>query len=312
MSIKSASDLREKFGGVALGFKWLGIEKKAEFQEVSEVASLLNATTNAVKVQKVLIDTKDPSYKKLTSLKNKLRSLWIDNTLPWIEPGVRLMHKGLIEGFQKEQFEPLKLAMGAAVEQLAARWDEVLAEAPGRLGKLFNPDDYPKSPLGLFDCFLSFPNLEPPGYLPPEVFEQQSKAVQKQFEEALKIGEAMLADELQKLVTNLADRLSPDVDGKPKVFKEASVQGVYDFFEKIAKLGMGSSAELENAISQVKDVLGGCTAKDLKGLSVDTKTTLSEQLKKVGESLESSVQVLPRRKLNIAKKNKTPQEGVGV
>lgn len=308
MAIANASDLRDKFGGVSLSFKWMGVEKKVEISEAVEVANLLNATTSSVKVAKVLIDTKDKDYKKLTSLRSKLRNTWIDNTLPWIEPGVRLMHKSLIEGFQKEQFEPLKMAMQAAVEQLNQRWGEVLEEAPSRLGKLFNAGDYPASPMGLFDCYLSFPNLEPPGYLPPEVFEQQSKVVQKQFEEALKIGEAMLAEELQKLVSNLAERLTPDSDGKPKVFKEASVQGVYDFFEKINKLGMGSSEELEKAISQVKEVLGGCSAKDLKGLSVDTKTTLSEQLKKVEASLEASVQSLPRRKLNITKKKTTPEE----
>lgn len=300
--IKNANDLREKFGGVALSFKWMGVEKKADIKEASEVAGLLQASTSSVKVAKVLLDTKDKDYKKLTSIKNKLRSLWVDSTLPWIEPGVRLMNKGLLEEFQKHQFEPQKLAMQAAVEDLAKRWSEVLEEAPKRLGKLYNPLDYPTSPLGLFDCALSFPNLEPPGYLPPEVFEQQSKQVAKQFEQALKVGEAMLAEELQKLVDNLADRLKPDADGKPKAFKEASVQGVYDFFEKIKGLGMGSSQELEAAIGKVKDTLKGCSAKDLKGFSADTKNSIGAQLAKVSESLTSSVQSLPRRKINVKKK----------
>lgn len=307
-SIKNAADLRDKFGGLSLSFKWFGLEKKAEAAENIQVANMLDATNSAVKVTKVLIDTKDKDYKKLTSIRNKLRSLWVDGTLPWIEPGVRLMGKDLLETFAKEQFEPHKLALQAATEQLDSRWQEVLDEAPKRLGQLFNKNDYPESPIGLFDCSLSFPNLEPPGYLPKEVFEQQSKAVQKQFEEALKIGEAMLAEELQKLVGNLADRLTPGADGKPKVFKEASVQGVYDFFEKIGKLGMGSSEELENAISQVKEVLGGCNAKDLKKFSDDTKVSMSEQLKLVGKSLEASVQSLPRRKLNIKKKVNKEEE----
>lgn len=301
MTIKNANDLREKFGGVSLTFKWMGTEKKADLKDVNEVAYVLDAEAKFISVKKKLIDTRDKDYKKLTSIKSRIQALWRENTLPWIEPGCRLMQKILLESFQKDIFQPEKEALLAAVKNLNDRWPEILEDAPQRLGKLYCAQDYPKTLEGLFDVYLGFPNLEPPGYLPKEVFEQQSAKVQAQFEEALKLGEKAIATEFSSLVQRLAENLTPDADGKPKKFKDASVSSVYEFLERVKKLGFGSSEELSKSIEEVKKTLAGQGMKDLKELNADG-------LKLVADKLSQSVENLPRRKITIKKKSENESE----
>ncbi len=302
--IVTASDLRAQFGGIGIHFKWMGTSVRASNFEKADLAMALGANVNAIKLDKLLIDTGNKDYKRLTKIRSQLRNRWVEETLPYVETGVRLMAKGRLDSFVSDEFEPRRTALMVAVEGLADKWQQIVEEAPQRLGKLYNSNDYPNSPIGLFDVTLSFPNLEPPGHLPPQVFLQQSEEVQKKFAQALKMGEAMLAEELKKLVDNLAERLVPDSEGKPQKFKSASVENMYGFIEKVRQLGFGSSEELSQQIEKVEELMGGISAQDLRDLTVDGKSSMSQAFKEISESLEGSLESLPRRKFKLGSKKK--------
>src|SRR5919204_634220 len=86
------------------------------------------------------------------------------------------------------------------------------AESPSRrLGRLFDPGDYPQQVRGLFGVEWDFPSVEPPSYLlriAPEVYEQERQRVAARFEEAVKLAEQAFASEFARLLAHLTERLT--------------------------------------------------------------------------------------------------------
>src|SRR5207244_3982998 len=108
-----------------------------------------------------------------------------------------------MEGFRSERTE--------AEADLNAAYGEVRADARRRLGRLYNPADYPPEIRGLFRVDWDFPGVEPPSYLlriAPEVYEEERRRVAARFEEAVQLAEQAFATEFARLLAHLTERLA--------------------------------------------------------------------------------------------------------
>jgi hypothetical protein len=90
-----------------------------------------------------------------------LTSYWRGLTLPYTEPGVRLIRQSDVEAFV-HTIQGYREELARAEADLNAAYDEVKADARRRLGRLFNPSDYPPKVRGLFAVDRDFPAVEPP------------------------------------------------------------------------------------------------------------------------------------------------------
>src|SRR5262249_43207791 len=63
----------------------------------------------------------------------------------------------------------------AAAQEVQAAREEIVAEARGRLGRAFNPADYPTDLAALFGMEVNYPSLQPDGTLPPALLQQQRR-----------------------------------------------------------------------------------------------------------------------------------------
>ena len=92
--------------------------------------------------------------------------------LPFPEPGVRLIRRDKIEEFVG-LMEEYRAELADAVANLDRHYGELKAAAAERLGRLFNPGDYPETLIGLFDVSWDFPSRRaarlPPGPEPGPV-----------------------------------------------------------------------------------------------------------------------------------------------
>jgi PKD repeat protein len=83
--------------------------------------------------------------------------------------------------------------LAETVEQLSENYQELKTAARQRLGRLFEPADYPSSLTGLFAVTYDFPSVDPPSYLrqlSPELYEQEAARVAARFDEAVRLAEA--------------------------------------------------------------------------------------------------------------------------
>jgi uncharacterized phage infection (PIP) family protein YhgE len=115
-----------------------------------QAADTFGAEGAYMSAAKKLLDTSHPSYKRVTSVKNQAVQVWRGMSLPFPEPGLRLIRQDDIESFN-DRMTDLKNELNEAVDQLNDHYAELVDAARQRLGSLFNAADYPDLLIGLFD-----------------------------------------------------------------------------------------------------------------------------------------------------------------
>ena len=219
-------------------------------------------------------------------------------SLPYPEPGIRLIRQDAITDFDS-RLAIFRDELGQAVEVLDGRYDEMRNAARDRLGELFNPSDYPPSLAGTFAIEHEYPSVEPPSYLRqlnPELYEQECQRVQARFNEAVQLAEQAFIDELSQLVEHLAERLSGQVDGKPKVFRDSAVANLTEFFERFGQLNIRSNSELDELVSNAQQVVRGVQPSELRN-NQSLRHDVSSQLARVQSVLDGLLIDRPRRNI---------------
>ena len=99
----AADRIRHNFAACRIKFKWLGTTKTLSADQKSQAAESFGAEGDSISAGKKLIDTKHDSYKALTSIKSQVNSFWKSNSLPYPEPGIRLIKQDRINEFGRLQ-----------------------------------------------------------------------------------------------------------------------------------------------------------------------------------------------------------------
>jgi hypothetical protein len=252
----------------------------------------------AIRAAKKLIDTSHEVFKSLTSLKSQIVKLWKDSSLPYPEPGIRLIRHEKIDELN-QQFQSLRRQLDVGVEVLDRSFQDLLEGARERLGSLFDPTDYPSSLLDEFDFEWEFPSVEPPNYLQslhPSVYEQQARRVSARFEQAVEMAEQAFMEELERLVGHLSERLTGNEDGQPKVFRDSAVSAFSDFFSRFRQLNISSNEQLDDLVGQCERLMAGVNPQGLR-TSESLRQQITANLATVQSSLDHLLTHRPRRNL---------------
>ena len=295
-SVDVIQRLRHAMAAVRLSFTWLGVRRTLTHQQRSTAAGAFGAEGDFFSAAKKLIDTRHPQFKALTTIRGEAAAFWKNVSVPWPEPGIRLMRQDQIDDFnQRMRLYVQQLEEGT--EELAHHFDELKESARDRLGSLFNESDYPATLRGAFAITWDFPAVEPPSYLRrlnPELYEQECDRVRSRFAEAARLAEEAFFAELNELVSHLSERLSGSQDGKPKVFRDSAVNNLTDFFTRFRMLNVGSSEELEQLVDQAQNTLHGVRPGSLR-TSDGLRQHVASQLSGVQSVLDGLMVDRPRR-----------------
>lgn len=295
---EAASRLRSVMAAVRLSFVWLGCRKTLTPAQKHEAADAFGAAGEYVSAAKKLLDTTHPSYKAVTAVRGRIISHWKGLSLPYPEPGLRLIRRSDITAFNV-QMTTLQAELAEAVEELDTRYGELKSAARRRLGRLYSESDYPASLRELFAVAWDFPAFEPPAYLrqlSPELYEQESRRIAARFEEAVQLAEAAFTEEFSKLVAHLTDRLSGQEDGKPKVFRDSAIENLAAFFDRFRHLNVQSSEQLDQLVEQAKHIVRGVQPQQLRD-NQSLRQQIAAQLSVVQSQVEGLLVDRPRRNI---------------
>ena len=298
ISATAARRLRTTMAAVRLAFTWFGTRKTLTAEQKNQAADTFGAEGQFLSAGKKLLDTSHPAFKAVTGVRNRILSLWKGLSLPYPEPGIRLIRQDDIQPFTV-QLTTLKAELEEAVWRLDEHFAELKSAARQRLGRLFNSDDYPQSLRGLFDVSWDFPSVEPPDYLrqlSPELYRQESQRVAARFDEAVRLAEEAFTSELAKLVSHLTERLSGQEDGKPKIFRDSAVENLQEFFGRFRTLNVGSSEQLDQLVGQVQGVLRGVEPQELRDQQ-SLRQQVATELSGVQSVLDGLMVDRPRRNI---------------
>jgi hypothetical protein len=293
-----AERLRATMTAVRLSFTWFGVRKALTPQQTARAADPFGAEGKFLSAGKKLLDTSHPAFQEVTTVKGKLLRYWRGISLPYPEPGLRLIRRSDLEDFQSRLRE-FQEELAQAVLALDEAYDTLRANARQRLGGLFNAADYPVRLTGLFTFENDFPSVEPPSYLrqlDPELYAQECQRMRARFEEAVQLAEQAFTSEFQGLITHLCERLSGETEGSPKVFRNSAVTHLTEFFERFRTLSIGSDAELERLVNEAQGIVRGVTPQSLR-TEPPLRDQVARQLAGVQSRLEGLLVDRPRRNI---------------
>src|SRR5271157_256026 len=139
-----AQRLRLTTAAVRVSLRWLGVRKTLTPEQKSQAAESFGAEGDYLSARKKLLDTGHPAYKEVTAVRGRVISYWKSNTLPYPEPGVRLIKQIQVDPFRQQMLDFRHELHGAAAG-LERHYAELKTAARRRLGQLYNPNDYPAS-----------------------------------------------------------------------------------------------------------------------------------------------------------------------
>jgi len=294
----AAERLRALTTAVRVAISWFGVSKSLTPQQKSQAADTFGAESQFLSATKKLIDVKHPAYRAVTNVRGRIVAFWKGLTLPYPEPGVRLIRQDDVQAFHV-QMTTLKAELAEAVENLQQHYAELKRAARQRLGSLYNGADYPDTLGDLFDVVWDFPSVEPPAYfqqLHPDLYRQECERVAARFNEAVKLTEEAFVSELAKLVSHLTERLSGTEDNKRKVFRDSAVENLSEFFDRFRHLNIRSSDQLDQLVSQVQSIVRGIKPQDLRDQS-SLRQHVATELSAVQATLDGLLVDRPRRNI---------------
>ena len=297
-NVAAADRMRTTMAAVRVGITWFGTRKSLSIEQKAQAAESFGAQGQFLTAGKKLLDSSHPAFKAVTAVRGRVLSHWKSISLPFPEPGLRLIRQADIASFDV-QMTNLRVELEEAVETLDQHFEELRTAARQRLGSLYNPGDYPVSLRGLFGICWDFPSVEPPGYLQrldPKLYEQECRRVSSRFDEAVQLAEEAFVCELNRLVSHLSERLSGQEDGKPKVFRDTAVMNLREFFGRFQQMNVRSNADLDSLVEQAQGILRGVEPQQLRDNSTHRQQVAS-QLAGVQATLDGLMVDRPRRSI---------------
>lgn len=293
-----AQRLRRLAAAVRVHFTWWGVHRTLTAQQKEAVGTTYAADSRFLTAGKKIIDVRHEAYRQLTSLRTRITNYWRGLTLPYVEPGIRLLRQSDVEGFV-HTLEGFRADLTAAEQELHACFEQLKADARQRLGRLYQPGDYPPALHGLFTVTWDFPNVEVPAYLQrldPALYEQEQQRVARRFEQAVELAEQAFLSEFARLVAHLTERLGGTDDGQPRIFRDSAVGNLTEFFQRFAQLNVRSNAQLDELVERAQQIVRNCAPRELRD-NTTLRQQVATQLSGVQAALDGLMVDRPRRQL---------------
>lgn len=184
-----------------------------------------------------------------------------------------------------------------------ARVDEIKQEAETRLASLFNHGDYPPESVMLqaYSMRWNFFEYGTPGKLKSisvKLYERErEKAKANAVNEVEQIRLALRAGAAE-IVNHMVDRLTPEADGKKKVFRDSLIDNVREFLDDFEHKNIVNDDALAALVKQAKDIMEGITAKDLRS-DDGFRDFTREQFSNIKTALDDMLKDAPQRKFHL-------------
>jgi hypothetical protein len=271
--------------------KWGGVKKIDD----SKLAKMVEAH-EWVTATKKLVDPE--SLKPICKIGNAARSYLVGVSLPFPIQGMVFAPKEMVSRVDK-RLEEFRGEFDQAVDVFVQEYPRLRETAMTCLGGLFSEVDYPVRVEQHFGFAWRFIILDVPngkaGVLSPELYEREKEKFIKTMEEARTLAIESLREEFGSMVERITERFSETADGKTKIFKNATVESFYEFFETFKERNIFRDDQLAELVEKAQAVLGGSSPE-----SIRTSEALRGRIRGGMEEVENAMAeglLRPRRKI---------------
>jgi len=214
------------------------------------------------------------ALERITKTAGMLRTYWREQTLPWLDGGVRILPAANYTNF-KDGITRLLDDYESAVQILCQDFESEKDKARIRLNGTFRESDYPTDIKEKFGAEVRYLPLPDSSDFRVEVSIREREILQAQIAESLALAskQAMadlwsrLATTVKAMASKLAEYHVEMVNGKEKVknpFRDSLVSNLQTVCDMIPALDFSKSPDLERVRQDVIQTLLSCSAVDLR------------------------------------------------
>jgi len=159
--------------------------------------------------------------------------------------------------------------VGVHAKALRARWADIVAARQAEMGPLFKAKDYatPEEVEAAFTVDYSFVSFAAPEQL-LDVDRGLAEAAHAKHEQRMADAFDEVIFQLRaaalKVMSDLADRLTPGPDGKPKAIRSSALRDLQQFAQWLPTRNVGADGELAQAVARVAAYAEGLTPETLR------------------------------------------------
>lgn len=238
------------------------------------------------------------ALKPIKRVVNASRSYLAAASLPFPIQGMAFMPKEMINRVD-DKLSEFKSQFNQCVDGFIADYEQLRAAASVHLGSLFNETDYPVDVAGKFSFCWRFVVLDVPNgntaILAPKVYQREKEKFVQTMEQARQMAVESLRSEFAGLIERITDRFATGPDGKPKVFKNSTVENFYEFFETFKERNLFRDTELAELVERAQAILGNRLANTIRS-NAQLKQQIARDMQQV-EVAMADVLTRPRRKI---------------
>jgi hypothetical protein len=127
----AAQRLRTTMAAVRLAFTWLRVRKTLAPEQRTTAARAFHADRELLSASKLILDTKNPTYRAVAAVRSEASSYWRTVTLPFPEAGIRLLPQNSL-GIFANTMQTYRERLQEAARKLAGQYDTIKSGAQRR------------------------------------------------------------------------------------------------------------------------------------------------------------------------------------
>ena len=186
----------------------------------------------------------------------------------------------------KGELEPLVAAAVTA-------YPERKQQAKERLGPGYNELDYPSEELyeqsfHLSYRFITFGVPSSLESISSALYEEERRKFEQGLQDNLQEITAVMRMSLKSLIDHMVERLETDATGKPKKFKNSTVENLAEFLQTFRDRNIADDNQLNTLVEDAKRVLDGVKANDIR-TNNDLRNYVRTQMAQIQTTLGSLV-----------------------
>ena len=253
MDEQGVEELQANTIAVSMKQKKFGNSKKLDEDNHRKITQSIEADPERIKATELIVNSKHPAYKEVTALMSKVKRDFIDRTVSFPEPTIRLMNIDRVDSFNLEMAGICE-ELTRRVEVLDSHRDELVDDARLKLGTAFKPEYYPTSFRECFSIEVSYPSVGPDERLKnlnPALYEQQRQRFETMMNQAIEETTTALATELETIFGRLASSLA-----EGKRLRSDMLDPLNSFLDRFTDLRIGSNQAIRDIVDHARTILG--------------------------------------------------------
>ena len=133
------------------------------------------------------------------------------------------------------------------------------------------------------------------GILAPEVYEREKEKFIQTMDQARELAIVSLREEFASMVERITERFTESSEGKPKVFKNTTIDSFYEYFETFKERNIFKDEQLAQLVEHAQAVLGTTSADHVRS-NQEIKNNIRAGMVDIEEAMAQALN-RPRRKI---------------